>query len=534
MTTFEEPRDLTSEFGYEIEDMSLIERLAIISDEDRNALIAELGEDILTDPRAWLRPKQLAVLDDSAWLIAYLAGRGTGKTRVGGEWTIDQARVPGTLISLIGRTVADVRDVMINGESGIMALSPDDFRPDYVPSIRRLMWPNGSSALTFSADAPSQLRGAQSHKSWCDELAAWRHVPDDSGATAWDHARISTRLGAHPQILVTTTPKRHPAIRDLVERSKSGEGEGGRITVHTGTSFENRANLSAEYLQTLRDLYAGTALERQELYGELVELVEQALWREADIVEDAPPLEISELDPMDLSKRKSVGTEYTKVVGVDPGAMSTGDATGIVVIWATRERRREDRKAWVVEDLTAVRATPEKWGAIAVDACIRHSRVAGGPCVIVAEKNQGGEMVRSVIEAAAASAGVSVTVVLVHAAVSKRTRAEPVVLAYRQGRVKHAPAGWGWVEGSGGGIGDSYGAGADLAELVDQMLSWEPESKWSPDRMDAMVHAVRSVLVDDRALRMLGSVRVSEMSPELEVEPSWRLPWRDQGNGSSR
>jgi phage terminase large subunit-like protein len=532
VTAIDEPRDLSSELGYELEEMSLVERMAILSDEDREAVLRDLGEDVLSDPRAWLRPKQLAVLDDAAWLIAYLAGRGTGKTRVGSEWVIDQARVPATLISLIGRTVADVRDVMVNGESGIMALSPPDFRPDYVPSIRRLLWPNGSSALTFSADAPSQLRGTQSHKSWCDELAAWRHIPDDSGATSWDHARISTRLGAHPQLLVTTTPKRHPAIRELVERSRTGEGEGGRVTVHTGSSFENRANLSAEYLQTLRDLYAGTALERQELYGELVELVEDALWRESDIIEEAPPLTESTLDPMDLSRRKETGTEYTKIVGVDPGAMSTGDATGIVVIWATRERKREDRKAWVVEDLTAVRSSPEKWGAIAVDACVRHSRVAGGPCVIVAERNQGGEMVRSVIEAAAASAGVTVTVVLVHAAVSKRARAEPVVLAYRQNRVRHAPEGWGWVEGSGGGIGDGFGTGAELGELVDQMLSWEPASKWSPDRMDAMVHAVRSVLVDDRALMTLGSVRAAELGEGLESDASWRLPWRDRRDGT--
>jgi phage terminase large subunit-like protein len=335
----------------------------------------------------------------------------------------------------------------------------------------------------------------------------------------------------HPQLLVTTTPKRHKVIRELVERSREGTVEGGRVTIHTGSSFENRANLSAEYLQTLRDLYAGTALERQELYGELVELVEEALWREQDIVEEAPPLEISELDPMDLSRRRSVGTEYTKIVGIDPGASKGGDATGIVVIWATRERKREDRKAWVVEDLSAVRSTPERWGAIAVDACVRHSRVAGGPCVIVAEKNQGGEMIRAVIDSAAAAIGVTVQIVLVHAAVSKRTRAEPVVLAYRQNRVKHAPEGWGWVEGSGGGVGDGAGAGAELGELVDQMLSWEPTSKWSPDRMDAMVHAVRSVLVDDRALLSLGSVRAEEMSPELESVDEWRAPWRESRGG---
>lgn len=513
----------------DVDEMSIVERLALVEDEETlNALLSEVGDDLAYDARAWLRPRQLAVLDDGAWLVAYLAGRGTGKNRVGSSWVIDKARVPGTMISLVGRTVADVRDVMVGGESGILALSPPDFRPDYVPSVRKLVWPNGSSALTYSADSPSQLRGVQSHATWCDELAAWRLVPDDSGATSWDHARISTRLGTRPQILVTTTPKRHPVIRWLVDRARADDraaaaraagrtararvgggpdGDdlgvpGGRVSLHGGSSFENRANLAPEYLQTLRDLYAGTALERQELYGELVLVVDDALWRETDVRELGawPPV-----TPDEFAGWPTIDTDdMIRLVGVDPGAMATGDSTGIVVVYGTTDRRLADRRAVVVEDATAERASPERWGAAAVDAARRHS-TDRQTAVIVAERNQGGEMVRAVIEAAAAAASLPrPPVVLVHAQQSKRARAEPIVLAYRQDRVRHAP-------------------GGGLEDLVDQMLSWEPVARWSPDRMDAMVHAVRALVVDDAAIRSLGALRVEPFADDHAIAlPDWR------------
>jgi phage terminase large subunit-like protein len=447
--------------------MSLAEQLAVLPDEERDEILEELAEednDWEYSPEFWLRPNQLECLRDEHWLIGYLAGRGAGKTHTGSDWTIEKAKVPGTRIHLVGRTVGDVRDVMIQGDSGILAHSPPSFKPDYIPSVRKLVWPNGSTATTFSADAPSQLRGPQSHVTWADEVAAWKHVPDDSGATAWDNVLISTRLGDKPQILVTTTPKRIAMIKDIVARSKN---EPEHVSIHVGSTFDNAANLSAEYLTTLTSMYAGTALERQELFGELLLVVEGALWQDDDFRYATPPID----------------TDLITIVAVDPSASSKGDATGIMVIQASGEKKLMDRHAWVRVDAT-MSGPPEKWGGVVHDLQREWSR-PGRPAIVVAEKNQGGEMVSSVLH----QHDPGMPVALIHAARSKAVRAEPVVLTYRQRRVWHSD---------------------EFEELQEELTTWEPGSRWSPNRLDALVHGITAVLIDDKPLRRFGTITAGE------------------------
>ena len=485
--------------------LSVMERLALLDDPERDRLIGDWSPDDLADPELWLRPDQLRAYHDPTPIVLMLAGRGAGKTRVGASWCHQKAReMPGSLGHLVGRTVADVRDVMIQGDSGILAVATPSFTPLYVPSLRRLVWPNGSHALTFSSEEPSQLRGPQSHWTWVDELAAINHRPDDSGATAWDHIRIGTRLGPHPQVFATTTPKRIMAIRDLVRLARSTVN---RVSLHGASTLANRANLSAEYLRNLYTLYAGTALERQELHGELLDIVEAALWQMTDIR---------------LADETFLAGDTISVIGVDPGLTTGGDATGIVTVRATTELSLTQRRALVVSDWTEDGLQPERWAARVVTAWRTEKDATGNIPIIAAEKTAGGEMIASVIEA---QAGDNVLpIALIPAIHSKGGRAEPVVMAYRQDRVRHL---------------------TDMPPLVEELTSWEPPvpgtsrgSGWSPNRLDAMVHALRAALVDDKPLRRFGTVEAQETSEVLNVPTAaWRrgptsthgmrLPWRE-------
>ena len=483
--------------------LSIMEKLALLDPDERDRLIGDFTPDDLSDPELWLRPDQLAAFHDEAPVVVVAAGRGSGKTRTGSEWAKEKARrMPGSIGHLIGRTVSDVRDVMVQGESGILATSPPSFMPDYKPSLRRLDWPNGTHALTFSSEEPSQLRGPQSHWSWVDEMAALNHRPDDSGATAWDHVRIGTRLGHHPQIFVTTTPKRNAAVRELFRLARSTA----QVSLHGASTLANRAHLSAEYLRNLFMLYAGTALERQELHGELLDIVEAALWQMADVkLHDADWL---------------VG-DTISVIGVDPGLITGGDATGIVTVRATDQKALTTRRALIVADWTEDNLQPERWGARVVEAWRTEKELTGNVPIVVAEKTVGGEMIVTVIESVAGEN--IIPVALVPAKASKAGRAEPVVMAYRGNRVRHL---------------------VDLPQLVEEMTSWEPPvpgtsrgSGWSPNRMDAMVHAARAVLVDEKPLQRFGKLEAQTPSELLTVPTArWRretrsptrpLPWRD-------
>lgn len=337
-----------------------------------------------------------------------------------------------------------------------------------------------------SADSPSQLRGPQSHATWADETAAWKQVPDDSGATAWDHVLIGTRLGAKPQTLATTTPKRIRHIKDIVARAKTDPA----VSIHTGSTFDNAANLSAEYLATLADMYSGTALERQELYGELLLIVEAALWQESDFRYGQPT--------PDQDQHRDLIT----VIGVDPSASSKGDATGIIVVQATTDRQLRDRHAWVRADLTA-QGPPEKWSGIVHDLQREWSR-PGRPALVIAEKNQGGEMVASALH----QHDPGMPVALIHAARSKAVRAEPIVLCYRQRRVWHSD---------------------EFEELQEELTTWEPDSKWSPNRMDALVHALSAVLIDDTPLRRFGTITAGDYTLGQTIPGSIPSHRRERG-----
>lgn len=388
----------------------------------------------------WARPEQLAPPGEwFVWLA--MAGRGWGKTRVGAQWTIERAEErAGKHLAIVGSTAADVRDVMIEGESGIMACSPPWFRPHYEPSKRRLTWPNGTVATAFSAEQPEALRGPQFDDAWADEIAKWRY-----GIEAWDNLMFGLRLGNDPRCLATTTPKPKKLIRDLIADPTT--------VVTRGSTYANRANLARRFLEKVVRKYEGTALGRQELMGELLEEALGALWRrawlEATRVANAPDL-------------------VRIVVGVDPpagdGRNEDGDEhgaeAGIVVDGVSNAG-----ELYCLADLSR-RGSPEEWGRRAVEA-YKGWKADG----IVAEANQGGDMVRAVIHAVDAN----VPVKLVHASRGKRTRAEPVSARYEQGRAHHVGA---------------------FPELEDQMCNWVPGDD-SPDRMDAHVWACTDLMGDE-------------------------------------
>jgi phage terminase large subunit-like protein len=387
---------------------------------------------LLYDWAFWAREKQLPPAGEwFAWLL--MAGRGFGKTRTGAEWVRWKVEQGGARrVALVARTAADARDVMIEGESGILAISPAWFKPVYEPSKRRLTWPNGAMATTYSGDKPDQLRGPQHDAAWCDELAAWRY-PE-----SFDQLLFGLRLGDNPQLVATTTPRPTRIIRELM-------GEAGTV-ITSGTTYENAANLAARTLETFRRKYEGTRLGRQELYAALLEDTPGALWQRGAL---------EELRVMNTPTMKKI------VVAIDP-AVSVGEGsaeTGIIVAGLGM-----DGQGYVLEDAT-VSDSPARWAAQAV--AVYHKYKAN---VIVAEANNGGDMVEHTLRTVDRGAAIR----RVHASRGKATRAEPVAALYEQGRVHHVGA---------------------FAELEDQMCTWMP-GETSPDRMDALVWALTELMVD--------------------------------------
>ncbi|MDC7787589.1 terminase family protein [Rhodoplanes sp. TEM] len=382
----------------------------------------------------------------TTWLV--LGGRGAGKTRLGAEWV--RALVHGTApwaaqrygaLALVGESERDARDVMVEGVSGLLRLSPRAERPAWIPTRRRLEWPNGAVARVFSADDPDSLRGPQFDAAWCDELAKWRYAD-----AAFDMLQFGLRLGVRPRQMITTTPRPIPLIRRLITDPHT------RVT-RAGTAA-NRANLSPVFLQAVVARYAGTRLGRQELDGELIDDRPDALWSRALIeacrVRAAPPL-------------------IRIVVGLDPPGSSRrgADACGLVAAG-----RGEGGVVYVLEDATESGLTPAAWAARAVALVRRLDADA-----IVAEVNMGGEMVRTVLREVDAS----VPVKAVHATRGKWLRAEPVAALYEQGRVKHVGA---------------------FAALEDEMCDFGLDglsSGRSPDRLDALVWAVTALTSGFRA-----------------------------------
>ena len=384
------------------------------------------------------RPAQTAPPGEwTYWLI--LAGRGFGKTRTGAEWVRASASSGRfEYVNLIGPTADDARDIMIDGESGILAVCPPWERPEYRPSKRRLEWPNGCRSLVFTADEPERLRGKQHQRLWADEPASWRY-PD-----AWDQAMFGLRLGPEPRAVITGTPKPVKLIRELVDHPG--------CVVTRGTTYENRDNLAAEFYETIIRAYEGRRLGRQELLAEILEDVPGALWRSEWIEEErVAPRQVPELSRV--------------VVAIDPAASVNEDAgsseTGIIVAGFSSHTQR----GYVLADRTLY-GSPEQWAHAAHLAFLEFEAD-----LIVAEKNNGGDMVKHTIH----TANRSLPVKLVSASRGKRTRAEPVSLLYERRLVHHV------------GV---------FGELEQQMTTWTPDEPDSPDRMDALVWALTELMVE--------------------------------------
>ncbi|WP_114432089.1 DNA-packaging protein [Phyllobacterium bourgognense] len=374
------------------------------------------------------------------WLI--LGGRGSGKTRIGAEWVNGVAQnyrpfaTRGSCnIALVGETLADVREVMIDGPSGIMKVSRAE-RPRYEMTRRRLVWSNGATASMFSSEDPDSLRGPQFDAAWCDEIAKWKHVQE-----TWDMLQFGLRLGLNPRQVVTTTPRPLPLLKNMLADPA--------IRVRRMKMQENAANLAPGFVKHVNGLYGGTRLGRQELDGELIEESPDALWSR---------LMMENVFSSDVPELKRI------VVAIDPPASATkkSDACGIVAAGLD-----ENGMAWVLADESFAPAKPHEWARRAI--ALFHRLEAD---LIIAEVNQGGDMVAAVI----AAEDDSVPVRSVRANRGKALRAEPIAALYEQGRVRHA---------------------ARFPLLEDEMCDFAHNglsNGRSPDRVDALVWALSDLL----------------------------------------
>ena len=371
------------------------------------------------------------------WLVQ--AGRGFGKTRTGAEAIREYVDEGAQIVHLVGSTAGDVRDVMVQGESGLLNCFPPGRRPLYEPSKRLVTFSTGAIAHLFSADEPERLRGPQCDHFWADELAAWRF-----GQEAWDNLMFGFRLGDDPRGVITTTPKPIKLLLDIIADPHT--------VVTRASSYENRANLAPAFFDAIIRKYEGTRIGRQELEAELLEDVPGALWAR-------PLIEASRIGIGQLR----ADTFVRVVVAIDPAvtAGDDSDETGIIVAALTRTGH-----VFILDDLTC-KESPLTWAKIAVNAYV--SRRADR---IIGEVNNGGDLVEANIRAVAPN----VPYRGVRASRGKAVRAEPIAALYEQARVHHV---------------------GTFPQLEDQMCSFVPGSdQKSPDRMDALVWAVTELLID--------------------------------------
>ena len=423
----------------------MVRRLLAAGREKRCRLVEALPDEELlrvsADWPAWVHEGQEAPQGEEWRVWVMLAGRGFGKTRAGAEWVSQMARqMPDASIALVAANVDEARRVMIEGRSGLLAAARRDERKEMLwePSRRRLRFASGAEAFVYSGAHANALRGPEHHFAWCDELAKWRQAQE-----AWDNLMLGLRAGERPRALVTTTPKPLAALKAII-------GEDG--AERTGGATAANPHLALGFLAAMERQYGGTRLGRQELEGELIEDVEGALW----------PRELIEASRQSGNSPR----EYGKVViGVDPPAGSDGDACGIVAVGLG-----DDGIGYVLGDHSAGGLSPEGWARKVAAAAEAHGAVR-----VVAEANNGGRMVESVLR----GAGVTLPVRLVHAAEGKAARAAPVATLFESGRAKLAgrfPALEDELAGLSWG-GDYHGPGR------------------SPDRADAMVWAMTELLL---------------------------------------
>jgi phage terminase large subunit-like protein len=420
------------------------------------------------------RPEQKPPTDRDWTVWLYLAGRGAGKTRSCAEWLAWKAiEKPGTRTAIIARTFADARDTCAEGESGILTiLRQYDQLRTWNRSLGEIILKNGSRIKLFSAEEPDRLRGPQHEYIWCDELAAWQY------SDAWDQAQFGLRLGQKPQVVIATTPRPTKLLKRIMTDANT--------TISRGTTYDNLTNLAPTVATAILAKYEGTRLGRQELYGEIIDEVEGALWRGADIdayrvepstvgladgsrgvasLSPAPPNQLLGLSGVTSSEPANIAPASSPskvelvrvVVAVDP-AVTTGedsDETGIVVVG-----KGDDGNGYVLADRT-IKGSPAEWARKAIQALHDFGDIG----TIVAETNQGGDMVEHTLR----SIEPHIPFKKVHAKQGKRLRAEPISALYEQGRVHHV------------GV---------FSLLEEQMTSWLPDSGYSPDRLDALVHGL--------------------------------------------
>ena len=406
---------------------------------------AGIADSIESDWRSIARPEQLPPPGDwTTWL--YLGGRGAGKTRAGGEGVREWIETEKCgRVALIAPTQGDARDVMIEGESGIMSICPNSNRPTFEPSKRRLTWPNGAIATLFSAEEADRLRGPQHDGLWADELAAWK-----GARNAWDMAMLGLRIGQRPQAIVTTTPKPTPLLCALIKRA------GRDVVVTRSTTYANRDNLAGSFFSQIIRQYEGTRLGRQELNAEILDDFPGALWTRAILDRANAPVSVPEM------WRIVVAVDASGARGADD---ELADSIGIVVAG-----KGLDGRAYVLADRSC-KLSPAGWGRRAVEAYrdFKADRV-------VYERNYGGAMIEHVLRTADRSIACKEVV----ASRGKVVRAEPIAALYEQGRVSHVAA---------------------FAELEDQqclMTSDGYRGDGSPDRVDALVWALSELMLIEK------------------------------------
>jgi len=427
------------------ENWSQIEWLASESDKSLQEFLGGLTESqaeaLLWDWSLWARPNQLPPASLwSNWLI--LSGRGWGKTRSGAEWVRStEARLGGSCrFALVGETAADSRDVMVEGDSGIMGIYPEGEAPKYEPSKRRLTWKSGATASLFNATEPNQLRGPQYTHAWVDEMAKWRYAEE-----TWDMLSFGLRLGDLPQVIITTTPRPIPLLRKLINSP--------RTVITRGSTYENISNLAPTFIEQVIETYEGTRMGRQELEAEILDDAPGALWTRAMLDDHR----------VQLNQTEGLPEMVRVVVAIDPAVaeadtMDEGHSeTGIIVA-----ALGGDGRAYILDDVS-VRDTPGGWARRAVSAFDRHYGD-----VMVVERNAGGAMVEATLRSVRATLNVKT----VWASKGKQIRAEPIAALYEQGRVSHV---------------------GTFASLEDQQVAFTadgPLGRGDSDRVDALVWAL--------------------------------------------
>jgi len=446
-------------------ELSKADRFRQLSTKDRIEVLSKLDDEgaaaLMFDWDFWARPSQFAPAafanyEKTYWLVK--AGRGYGKTRVGVEqvrmWVQDNP-----IVNLVGPTSDDARDIMIEGESGILAKCPIGERPLYQSSKRRLVWPNGALSLIFTADEPERLRGKQHYKLWADELAAWRY------AESWEQIQFGLRLGKHPQAIITTTPKPTKLVKELVNDPNC-------IVTH-GKTYDNKQNLAPAFLKKIITKYEGTRLGRQEIEAELLEDNPNALWTH------------SLIEKYRIRQAQMVPLQRI-VVGVDPAVTAKEDSndTGIVAVGMDFN---DPPHFYVLADNT-IHETPDAWAKKVVwtVAQVNADRVVG-------EVNNGGDLVEANIR----HQDPNIPYKSVRASRGKIVRAEPISALYEQGRVHHLGM---------------------FAELEDQMCDFDPilELQDSPDRMDALVWAITELAEMEVETIISHDADIISIAPELD------------------